>query len=271
MTGNALVSEYKQNGIEIARIEAEDKVKGGILQENRYKLMQEIYKREDQIRDDTNKIESDHIDEVETLRQDTENQIEPHHQQRVSVKRIIEFLEVQERGKDIEMSCPGRTIEGRYKEWQEWIHNDDYLKIRLLISENDKPVNKYTVSTVMTCVFSDPLIKLPDMWGGLDHTSVKTIEDARAFIARRKDKLHLDIIEKVAALEVEYLDVIAKYKLSDFEELFEYRCSSCRATFQRVIPDSHDTEVTVGWRSETPTHEIKPCVPEYGFYRSLIG
>lgn len=271
MIGKDLVNEYKKNGIEIARIVAEDEEKGGVLEEKRYKLMKTIYKREDQIREDTNKIESNHLDEKEILRQDTENQIEPHQQQRDSVKRIIEFLEVQERGRDIKMSCPSRVREGHYKEWQEWIHNDDYLKIRLLISENDKPVNKYTVSTVMTCVFLEPLIKLPDIWGGLEHTSVKTVEDAKAFIAKRKDKLHLDIIEKVAALEIEYLNVIAKYKLSDFEELFEYRCSKCRATFKRVVPVSHDAEVTVEYGTPNQRQQMEPCIPEYGFYRTVTG
>ena len=78
MTGEILVNEYKKNGIEIARIVAEDEEKGGVLEEKRYKLMKTIYKREDKIRDDKDKIEANHLDKKEILRQDTQNQIEPH-------------------------------------------------------------------------------------------------------------------------------------------------------------------------------------------------
>lgn len=72
---------------------------------------------------------------------------------------------------------------------------------------------------------------------------------------------------------IEYIQTraqgIAKYsdKLEDFEDLFEYTCSKCRTRFKKVVPESHTAEIfTYG----DPTSKIGPCVPERGFYRSLI-
>lgn len=270
MVAEALINVYKNSGKEIARINEESDVKMEELSNQKHKLMKGIWDREDKIRDDTRLIEDKYEDDKHSLTEDTAEQIAPHAQHIEHVKRIVEFLEVQERGINLEMKCNDRIKEGYFREWQEWIHNDDYLKIRLKITENDKPVNKYTVSSVIKCVFYEPLIKLPDLWGGLEHGSFKTVDDAKAFIVKKKGKLFLDEIEKVEALKAEYLDIIGKYKLSYFEELFEYRCSTCSAVFKNKIPEYHEAEVVVGFGTPEITRQMKECIPERGFYRTIV-
>ncbi len=272
MNAKELIEEYKKNGLEIERIGDETKIKTKQAEARRETQADSIYKRRRLLDEEEAIMRQDHTERIAIIDGEEDKLTEPLHNQRVAVKRIIEFLEVQEKFKPCEMeearASKRYSRDEGFLEWQEWIHNDDYLKIRLLISENDKPVNKYTASVYIASIFHKPLIELP--YSPKELNSFKTVEEAKAYIAKKKEKLFQDEIKAIEVLKLEYLKVIEAYKLSDFEVLFEYYCTDCRAKF-KTIPESHEKEVITGYKNDTPIKQTVKCNPEYGWCREVIS
>ncbi len=269
MNAKDLIEEYKKNGLEIQRIKNETEVKEEQAREIRDKVKDNIWERRKLLDAEESAARQFCDKTVEAIGKEEERQTAPLESQRESVKRIIDFLEVQEKFKPCELETPRASkrysSEAGFLEWQEWIHNDDYLKLRLLISENDKPVNKYTVSVYIASVFHKPLIEFP--YSPRELNSFKRVEEAKVYIAKKIEGLFQDEIKAIEALKLEYSEIIAAYKLSDFEDLFEYRCTDCRAKF-KTIPESH--EVITGYENNKPIRQTIKCVPEYGFRREVI-
>ncbi|CAG1770566.1 hypothetical protein BAC3_01159 [uncultured bacterium] len=131
--------------------------------------------------------------------------------------------------------------------------------------ENRKPVNKFTAAVYVACVFREPLIRLP--FDCRDLGSFKTVEEARACAIKKKVGILQDVIEAVKTLKTEYTQVTNTYKLPDFDDLFEYSCSDCRATFRKV-PGNHDREFV---RYEGNTRIPVPVKCDGGrFYRQIM-
>lgn len=266
---NKLVEEYIKNGKEIQRIkgETEEKEKQALDEGN--KTIDEIYERKRLIDQEDSKARAEHTMRLEAINKKEQEERAPFDSQRDAVRRIVAFLEVQERFKPAAFINERKAREGEFWEWQDWIHNDDFLKIRLCIAENDKPVNIYTVRAHITSVFYNPLIELP--YSSRELGSFKTVDEAKAYITKKKDRLFQDEIKAVEALKVEYQKVIAAYKLSDFEELFEYRCGGydCRAKFKTPTP--HTKEISTGYKDGNYIREIVKCESEHGWRREVIS
>jgi len=263
MDSKDLVEQYKLNGIRIQLLEDEAKTKKETIQEERGKVWEKIYDKRSQLDKEERDLRYDLELKERGIEEDTRIQTAPFELQRESVKRIVQFLEVQETYKPAELK-EGMWIPAG--EWQDWVYHDDYLKIRLLVHENNKPVNKYTTSVCVDCVFREPLLKLPSSCTALGY--FKTVDEAKACAVKKKDKVLRDVIQAVEVLRTEYIQVTGAYKLSDFDELFEYSCSDCRATFKKV-PGNHDRESVI---YEGNTHMPVTVKCDSGrFYRQIMG
>lgn len=272
-SSEVLIKEYIQNGLEIAEIAKQTQIKEKQANDARDKILVRITDIRNQIEEQASVLKRDSKLTLDSITAEEQNQIDPYQQQRLAVKRIIQFLDVHETPLPIEI---GEVTfrKGEFAEWRDWIYDNDYLKIRLLLHENNKPVNKYSLMVYGVCAFENPLVQLPYYCGSHLHTthmdiskelkSFKTIGAAIAFIDKKKKTLFHDLIAAVETLTDEYLTIIKKYSLSDFEELFEYTCLDCHTTF-KIIPDSHNVELP-GLNSR----EFKKCPCHYGFHRKYI-
>ena len=262
MSSEELVKEYKENGHRIQRIKDGAETRKEDVQEERSKIWDIIHAKRDQLDKEEYDLRHDLELREKVIEEETKRQTAPFELQRESVRRIVQFLEVQE------MFKPAELKEGMWipaGEWQDWVYQDDYLKIRLLVHENNKPVNKYTTSVCVDCVFREPLLKLPSSCTALGY--FKTVDEAKACAVKKKDKVLRDVIQAVEALRTEYIQVIGAYKLSDFDELFEYSCSDCRATFKKV-PGNHDQE-SVRYEGNTRMPVTVKC-DSGRFYRQIM-
>lgn len=234
---NKLVEEYIKNGKEIQRIKAETELKCGQIKEEKYKAIEKIRDKitvlEKKERDTSHQYDL----KVEAAEAEEEHQKKPYDNQRDSVERIIEFLEVQERNEQISLKGDFAII----------LYADEYFKLGIKIMRNQKPVNCFDVVVNGNCVFYEPLIKNPYSHYAVSLGSFKTEEDAERFIEKTKSTIGQDIIKQVEELKKEYLEVTKTWKLSDFEELFEYNCHDCRGRF--------DTNVSAHTR---PAWDVKP-------------
>lgn len=268
---NKLVEEYIKNGKEIQQIKGETEEKKNKIIEERNNLWDVINEKRHLLEIETIKIRGDANDKIAIVDADEVKQTTPLINQRESVQRIVAFLETQEEFEPATFDNERRAREGKFSEWQDWMHNDDFLKIRLSIVENDKPVNKYTARAHIKSVFYKGLIELPSSPKELG--SFKTIDEAKAYILKKKGTLFQEETKTLEALKLEYREVITAYKLSDFEELFEYYCSDCNAKF-KTIPEYHEKKIITGYNEppnyDKPVRAIVECKPAYGFRREVI-
>ena len=163
------------------------------------------------------------------------------------VKRIVGFLKINERykeqikeGWDLEIKNDSvkyyERDNGKHFEWLDYLFDDDLMKIRLLIAENEKPKNKYSLVALGKTIFSDDkIIKLHDSSYGV-HLDTKerfniesiiknsaSIEELKAYLSKNKDKILKELREQYAEVKKEYLEVIKTYSLNDFKvfEIFK--------------------------------------------------
>lgn len=235
MSSEELVKQYKEAGTEIQRIKDDEGDKKEALKTEKDQAWELINEKREQLR----KYERDMNNALElkekAIEKDAERQVEPLELLRERVKRIVQFLEVQEKFKPVVLEA-GMWIPAG--EWQDWVHQDDFLKIRMLVYENkSRPVNRFTAAVCISTAISRPLWDMSTNCMDLGH--FKTLDEAKGCTVRRKDKVLKTEMRTATTLKAEYLDVVGKYKLSDFEELFEYYCSDCRTVFKEV-PASHD-------------------------------
>lgn len=276
---NQLVDDYLKGSKAIIEINEDTAHKIVDLNKERREMLDDIDKRMRALQEEEAVIKKLYADAEAKLHEKEKEAMAPYHLQKAAVQRIIHFLEVAEWYRPVdeigtEMMQSERD-KGKFYEWQEYLYADDYLKIRLLMAENQKPVNKFSVLAYGRCVFGEPLIKLPYFYGTHLNDSYagfsiraeikdfKTVEDAKAYIEKYKAKMLKDIIELVKALEAEYADVVKTWKLSDFDALCEYRCYDCRRTFKQNT-NSHTAK---NYRDGREVEE--PCTGT--LYRQVIS
>ena len=129
----------------------------------------------------------------------------------------------------------------KYLEWLGYFYNDEYLKIRLLIAENDKPKNKYSLLAYGKCFFPD--LKLPygylnisdwDIWTAartvcgcnihIGLVDLDTIEKCKTWLQKNRGKLLKSFLDNYQVVKAEYIDAITNYRLEDFSE-FHVPCN----------------------------------------------
>jgi len=155
------------------------------------------------------------------------------------VDRYIEFLKIAQDFTPVEPikdESVTRYERGAHKhlEWLGYLYTDDFLKIRLLIAENDKPKNKYSLMVYGRCVFwalSDNIIKMPHNYAGPNLNDgysftikdelrcAPSVDDLTAWVIQNRPKILAEFMDQFKKIKAEYLEVTKKYTLDDFREL----------------------------------------------------
>lgn len=230
----AVVEGFLKNQAEISRINQEaDAAETGVKAQIK-ELEDEIYRKKRELDDEksrSNMVLTNGLNSIQNTR--TQN-LKPLYEQANHVKRIISLLRIAETIKPVKDIEDGEitTYRGEYLEWLEHVYKDDYLKIRLLITENRKPKNKYSLIAYGRCAFRyDNLLTQVYSYGtpNLKETggfSVRielgcfpSIDEIKKTVSKYSDKILKPYIAEFEALKQDYLEVTGKYKLSDFEQI----------------------------------------------------
>lgn len=232
-----LVSQYKKNDAEIKRL-------AEVRHKEREKYSEEIKKIDHSHYEGIRKLErkrdeaADFISSLETQLEEVMGaRIENLHRVIAKVGRIKAFLNTNTT-RDLEIDDDkakpnGRWREDDYFESLGYLINDDFLKVKLYIVENDRPKNKYSLEAIGTCAFREQLISLGYSYGTILNTMdmglslaqafehLPTVEAIKQYVEKRKDDLIQRCKGNYDEVKSEYLEVIANYSLDDFKELEE--------------------------------------------------
>lgn len=151
----------------------------------------------------------------------------------LQVKRILEFLKLDN---SRNLTIDDEDIHGyrdRHIEGLGYFFDDNFLKVKLYIIENDKPKNKYSLVAYGKCLFGEDLLKLIYSYGlpGYTHGRYElqaylkdfpTIEETKTWLQKNRDKLELS--SDYETVKREYLEVIEQHKIKDFEEFIFIKC-----------------------------------------------
>lgn len=168
---------------------------------------------------------------------EADKQIEGLHTTIARVDRIVMFLRVGI--KDLTIADTDvKAYRDKHCESLGYIIDDDLLKIKLFIVENDKPKNKYSLVAVGKCAFNKDLCGLPysyalpsheEGWFSLKACIVDrpSIHELKMYLQKWRTTILSRLSGKYAETKSEYCKVLQTYKLEDFEALMKYRCGSC--------------------------------------------
>jgi hypothetical protein len=149
----------------------------------------------------------------------------------IKFERIIELLNLKVDGDltindDTVAHCP--YYKERYLKWIEgYFFNDEFLKIRLLICDTRKPVNKFSIVAVGKTPFEKYLGNGLYTYGldlnvNAHNTQLLIIvkgfpsrEDAEKWMKKRKNHILEVVIYRYKKLKAEYLKIIKKYRNED--------------------------------------------------------
>lgn len=233
----AVVGNYLKAQEGIARInEDADAAEKGVraqmeLQEK------EIRRKQDELDDEKNRTSMVLNNCLVSVQNTRKHNLEPLLVEVNHVKRIIAMLKTAESITPAPHVEDGEitTYHGEYLEMLGYLYKDEYLKIRLLITENGKPKNRYSLRAYGYCAFRDntllkrqggvftygtPSLKERESYQvRLELGSFPSIEDTKKYAENHKNKAMKRFIADYEALKAEYLEVTAKYRLSDFERI----------------------------------------------------
>jgi len=156
------------------------------------------------------------------------------------VERVLSFLKPTRKSAEW-LDFDESTVKayGDYCEKIGTFYRDDFLKIVAYIAENRKPKNKYTLALVGRCFFKEKQMKFPYSYGldlnifgqgltvAIHITDKPTIDGAKTYFTKNKEKILKLTMEKYQEVKKEYLDVRKTYTTDDFKELIAYRCLEC--------------------------------------------
>lgn len=236
LESDGIIEGYLKNQAEIARINAEaDAAENGVKAQMK-ELADEIYRRQRELDEEKSRKSMIFENCLTSVKNTRKHNLEPLYEQINRVRRIIAMLRIAETFKPVQeiKEDEVKTYREGYLEWIGYLYNDDHLKIRLLIAGNGKPKNKYSLIAYGRDAFNDTKlldnsgvysygIHLNDSYNGfsvrVELGSFPEIEDAKAQKHTNKHKRLKQFIADFEALKADYLEVTAKYKLSDFEQI----------------------------------------------------
>ncbi|MFH1644057.1 MAG: hypothetical protein ABIA74_02685 [bacterium] len=236
-----LIKQYKEN-------EQETKKINNSLDELRERNRKETYNLQYKIYWDKIKVlEEERDNKIKELDKQFKDKEKREEQKReelegviINVQRIINFLKIGKKEVIVKNDYvkPYNRDYGdkKYFKWLGYFYSDEFLKIRLLIAENDKPKNKYSLVVYGKCIFTDDIIKFPysygihlnDNYNGLNLKTLirdfSTIGELKKYLEKNKDKILKEKIEEYKKIKEEYFNTLENYKIEDFKELFKVEC-----------------------------------------------
>lgn len=154
------------------------------------------------------------------------------------LRRVLEFFRLKKFDLAVspEALKPRRSHQSPYKEDLGLVVDEEFLKIRLLILENEKPVNKYSLMAYGRCLFHDEQLRLARDYtstcfyeSGLGLQVERRLKDAprvaelKAYAEKKRDEIAA-LKGDYDAVAAEYREVMASYTLEDFAPMIEWRC-----------------------------------------------
>lgn len=227
------VEDFLRNQAEITRITTETNEKKEAIEAKKQEVSNIYYSKIQALKDEEFEEQTALDRQITDMKAGMDKTLKPLHGQIMQVKRIITLLRIAETiqpVKDIEDN-EITTYHGEYLEWLGYVYKDDFLKIRLLITENTKPKNKYSLMVYGRCAFHDEkLLRRLYTYGGPylkdDGFSIKhesgcfpSIDEIKKHVSKYPEKVLKTFIEDFVKLKQEFLEVKGTYKLSDFEQI----------------------------------------------------
>lgn len=188
---------------------------------------------------------------LEATKLELDKEIGELHKPIEQVKRILMFLQLESNPNINKLIIDDAEIEPPDKDWRNnvepyreslgYLFDDDYLKIKIFVINNDKPKNKYSLIAVGKSLFHDNLLDYPYSYSyyvNLNgfHNNFKilirlqdasSIEELKVWFDKHKTKLFIEEIKKYQEVKTEYLETLRDYKTVDFQELITYTCPKC--------------------------------------------
>ena len=115
--------------------------------------------------------------------------------------------------------------------------NDNYMKLKVYIIENDKPTNKYSLVVLGRTTFvGEEFAKWPRCYGLSlqgSYAIERVIKDApsistlTSYLAKNQSEITKTTMGDYMTLKSEYLTVIQNYTIEDFKPLATFTCPDC--------------------------------------------
>jgi len=154
------------------------------------------------------------------------------------VKQILDYLRLDTGKKLTILADDIRVRVGYYgeapnKEDLGYFLDDTYLKVKLFIVQNNKPVNKYSLVALGKCLFPEYLLTLPYDYGLSLYTNhhyelnitikdCPTVEQLKEWVNSHKAKLNL--VGEYEKVKEEYQNTLQNYKVADFQDFIMVEC-----------------------------------------------
>lgn len=232
-----LVEEVQDNSHKIETLRAETEALRVGAEQEVHRLVYDFYRPKiRQLEDVRDQATQEVHEKYEQARDQKQKEIEGLQVVINHVERILDFLRVGD-AKDLTIDDDDvEPYRDRAKENLGYLFDDDYLKIKLFIVENDKPKNKFSLIAMGRCLFGEHLLKLRREYdacvkAGHAYNIEVVIRDAPSVAElqpwlgdSRRQQLIISLTGDYERVKAEYLDVIGKYTPEEFKELMTDHC-----------------------------------------------
>jgi len=233
-----LVEQVQDNLAMVKELRAEIEQSLASVQQENYHLQYDVYQPKIRaLEDERDQLMQGNTDAHEKERDQKQKEIDGQYEVVNQVKRILNFLLV-DTGRDLAIDDDDvKPYRDRQKENLGYLFDDDYLKIKLFIVENDKPKNKFSLIAMGRCLFGDDLLKLRREYAAAVNTGhgyniqvvirdAPSVEELKTWQELpQAGKVFFELKGDYEKVKEEYLDVSAKYTPQDFKELMTDLCS----------------------------------------------
>lgn len=199
----------------------------------RNQQFKEIREIENKLWEEKTKLEEKARAKIKAIKTETEKKLlnlqeqeKPLKETQEEFKRIIEFININKKEKNLNFRVfyynddyPRKEI--NYIEVFS-LKNDEYAKIGLFVTNNKNPKNKYSLIIAGKTIFTKKIMDLPFDYGIYTRdencnifTSVKvfpTKEKAIEYIEKSKNKIFRDFLQKHEKIEKEYKETLEQIK-----------------------------------------------------------
>jgi len=231
-----LVEQVQVNSHKIETLEAETKAMRGITEAEIRRLHYDVYQPKiRQLEDARDQATQQVQEEYNQASAQKEMEIEGLQVVINQVRRIFDFLRVEV--KDLAIDDDDvKSYRDRAKENLGYLFDDDYLKIKLFIVENEKPKNKFSLIAMGRCLFGEHLLKLRSGYVTCVHTGhgynievgikdMPSVAELQPWLGdSRRQQLITGFTSDYEKVKAEYLDVIEQHTPEEFKELMTDRC-----------------------------------------------
>ncbi len=272
MEVKTLIQQYQKNSENIKKIKETHDRKEKARDKKIYHIEWKVYRKKIQaLEQERDKEINGIIKEYEKSDKNKDERIENLSRVIYKVDRIREFLRIQRERSKNNLKIKNKDVKqyknwgnNKYLEWLGYIFNDDLLKIKLLIVENDKPKNKFSLCAYGKTIFTEKNIEFPYTYSihlnensgfslKINLKDAPTIEELKTHLEKNKEHILAYCLRNYEAIKKEYLETISKYKPEDFKQLYKYYCRNCNYS----LTEHESKRVNLGPNNQCPQCQHK--------------